>query len=352
MELSMKLFQPSIHLLKSWLLLLIIILLLFIYTQPTFSQVVSPFQTGHYTPAAQSVRDMSNPIPGFFPIWYNIYAYGNTFVDYNGNDVNNLNQFFPNLNVDVSLDATTFASIPMFFWASNKISFLGDASYLGGFSLNYVSVNTNFKTQRRGIINPDSTITKSEETTLSGFSDMFFLPLGLSWGLSYADITFTYGFATPTAKYETGADDNLGMGFWTHQFQTFGYYYPVADRSTAIMIGVTYEINTEIEDEQVKPGNRFSLEYGFSQYLTPRFEVAVQGGHNWQVSDDTGEGVYWDATKHDRKSTFAFYATYWLVEGMFASTLKYGHDYGARQRFLTNYWMLNFVYIPGILTGN
>lgn len=348
----MKLIQSKMLIIHTRLLLLLsTLLLLLIYTKPAYSQVVSPFQTGHYTPSAQGVRDMANPIPGFFPIWYNMYAYGDTYVDIDGNEVKNLNQYFPNLNVDVNLDATTFASIPMFFWASNKISFLGDANYLGGFSLNYVSVKTKFQTQRQGII-VDTAITKIEESTLSGFSDMFFLPLGLSWGLGSSDITITYGFAAPTGKYETGGEDNISTGFWTHQVQGFGYYYPVADHSTAIMVGVTYEMNSKIKDEEVKPGNRFSLEYGFSQYLTPRFELAVQGGHNWQVSDDTGEGVFWDASKHDTKSTFAAYGTYWLLEGILATSLKYGHDYGARGRFLTDYWMLNFVYIPNILTGN
>lgn len=79
--------------------------------------------------------------------------------------------------------------------------------------------------------------------------------------------------------------------------------------------------------------------------------MAVQGGHNFQISDDTGDGVYWDASKPDRKSTVAFYGNYWPWEGRLAVALKYGLDYGARGRGLTNYWMLNILFIPNILTG-
>ena len=50
------------------------------------------------------------------------------------------------------------------------------------------------------------------------------------------------------------------------------------------MLGLTYELTTEIKDAEVNPGNRFTLEWGFSQYLSERLEVAVQGGFNWPAS--------------------------------------------------------------------
>ena len=197
---------------------------------------------------------------------------------------------------------------------SNKISFLGDANYLGGLSLNYASVKADVFTERQGAI-IDTTFRHSGEGSLSGFGDMFFMPLGLSWGFEKFDFTFMYGFTPPTGRFEIDANDNLGLGFWTHQLQGYGYYYPVPDKSTAIMVGLTYELNGKIKDSEVMPGNRFSVEYGISQYLSDRFELAVQGGHNFQISDDTGDGVYWDASKHDRKSTVAFYGNYWPWEG-------------------------------------
>ena len=329
-----------------------LVLMLVGLTLPATSQIVSPMQTGHYTPAAQGIRDLATPIPGFFPIWYNMYATSNTFVDVDGNEITNLKQVFPHApDVNIAYDVEAFASIPMFFWASDEIPFLGNAHYMGGLSLNYVSMKASVRTQRKGLI-LDTTFTRSGEGTMSGFSDMFFLPLGLSWSMEKADVTLTYGFAAPTGRFDIDARDNIGLGFWTHQFQGFGYYYPVEGRSTAIMVGLTYEMNGEIKGASMTPGNRFSLEYGISQYLSERFELGAQGGHNWQITDDSGDDVYWDATRHDRKSTVAFYANYWPWLGKFAVALKYGFDYGARGRGLSNYWMLNFLYIPNILTGS
>lgn len=101
----------------------------------------------------------------------------------------------------------------------------------------------------------------------------------------------------------------------------------------------------------MKPGNRFSLEWGVSQYLTERFELGIQGGHNWQVNDDTGDDVYWDAGIRDRKNTIAFNAGYWVWNERLYLAFKYGLDYGCRQRFKNNSFLLNIVFIPNLLTG-
>ena len=334
--------------------LLVCIIASLVFSVPMKAQVVSPMQTGHYTPAAQGVRDMANPVPGLFPIWYNMFASSNKFMDIDGNEVNNLNQIFPNvpgIDRDITYDVKAFATIPMIFWASNKIPFLGNANYMAGVAFNYVTMDATVTTNKYWPA-IDTTITRSDGGTLSGFSDMFFIPLGLSWGLGKADVTIIYGFAAPTGKYEPDADDNVGMGFWTHQVQGFGYYYPVEEKSTCIMLGMTYEMNGKIKDSELKPGSRFSLEYGLSQYVSGRLELYAQGGHNFQVGDDSGDDVYWDPGKHDRKSTAAFGITYWLwPERLFVSG-KYGFDYGARGRGLTNYFMVNFLFIPNILTGS
>ena len=314
------------------------------------AQVVSPLQTGHYTPGMQNVRDMSHPTPGLFPIWYNTFASGDKFIDKDGNTITNVNQVFPNLDVNLDYKIDTFATIPMVFWASD-FTLLGGATYMAGLSVNYLHAEGTFTSERRTVIG-DTTRTRVTEGSSSGFSDMFFLPLGLSWEQEKSSVMMTYGFAAPTGRFDVNADDNLGLGFWTHQFQGFGYFYPMADKSTALMLGLTYELNTKIKDTEVKPGNRFSLDYGISQYVSDRMELAVQGGHNWQITDDSGADVYWDAGVHDRKSSLGFYGNYWPWKGKLAVSVKYGFDYGARGRFVTNYWMLNVLFIPNLLTGS
>ena len=99
------------------------------------------------------------------------------------------------------------------------------------------------------------------------------------------------------------------------------------------------------------PGNRFSLEYGISQYLSDKLEVGVMGGHNWQITDDKGSDVIWDPSVHDQKSTLAFSAGYWIAPEKFQLAFKYGFDYGCVQRFKNNMFMFNLTWVTGALTG-
>jgi len=318
---------------------------------PAHGQVVSPLQAGHYSPNLQNVRDMSNPPPGLFFLWYNAYFSSDKYFDRNGDEFNsiNLSQIFPNLpDIDVDVDLNGFTTVPAVFWASG-FEILGGASYMVGASQSYVSADATILTERPGII--DTLVTNEVTGKNSGFGDLYVVPLGLSWGLEKVDLTVLYGFYAPTGRYETGASDNLGLGFWTHQFQGYGYFYPVPEKSTALMMGLTYEVNGTIEDTDVKPGNRFTLEWGVSQFLSEQFEVGVHGGHNWQVGDDTGEDVWWDPSVHDGKSALAFNASFWPWRERVMLNAKYAFDFGARQRFQNNYLMLNALFITNALAG-
>ena len=317
-----------------------------------YGQVVSPLQSGHYSPAVANIRDFATPPPGLFVLWYNVYASSDKYIDRDGNEFNSirLDQIHPNLpNIDVDLKLDGFASIPSLFWASHY-KLLGGARYMAGISANYISADASLVTERSGII-IDTTYTRKVEGKNSGFSDLFVVPMGLSWGFEQVDFTFMYGIYAPTGRYETGSDDAIGMGFWTHQLQGIGYYYPVPDKSTAVMLGLTYELNSKIKDVDVKPGNRLTLEWGISQYFSERLELGIQGGHNWQISDDTGEDVFWDPTFYDRKSSIALGANYWVWNERLSVALKYGFDFAIRQRFKNTSWLLNILFIPNILTG-
>ena len=316
------------------------------------AQVVSPLQSGHYSPGVKNIRDMATPPPGLFVLWYNVYAFSNKYIDKDGNEFKSirLDQLYPTLpNIDVNLELNAIVSIPCFFWASS-FKMLGGARYIAGVSPNYTSADVSIITERGGII-LDTTYTHEINGKVNGFGDLFVMPAGLSWGFEKTDFTFMYGFTAPTGKYETGSEDNIGLGFWTHQLQGFGYYYPVSDKSTAIMLGLTYELNSKINDADLKPGSRLSMEYGFSQCISERIELGILGAQNWQVSDDSGDAVYWDAGLHDRKSTLTFNAGYWIWKEHLNLSAKYGFDYGLRQHFKNNYVMLNILFIPNILTG-
>ncbi len=324
-------------------------ILLLLFLSKTEAQQVSPFQTGAYLPAFANVRDMSQPPPGFFVLLYNYYGYTDRYFDRNGDETSTLplgllDPGLPTIDLDVSIKS--FVTVPAFYWASSK-TFLGGARFMVGITPSYMWVTADV-TAKVDLAPGDTSVT--DNSKLSGFGDLSFSPIGLYWGFKKMDVSLIYGLVAPTGRYETGADDNIGLGFWTNQPQVFAYYYPVEDKSTALMLGLTYEFTGKVKGEDFNPGNRFTLEWGISQYLSEKLELAIQGGHNYQVSDDTGDDVFWNATLHDRKSTLGFMASYWIVD-QFNINFKYCFDFGMRQRFKTNAFMLNFTYIPGVLDG-
>lgn len=320
--------------------------------EPMRAQVASPLQSGHYAPGVINIRDLAAPPPGLFVIWYNWYVSSDTYIDRNGNKLTSLNlsQIDPGLpDVDVDLEINGFAAVPALFWGST-FTLLGGARYLVGLSPNWATADFTFVAEPGGPgFDPsDREVLKG---SVSGISDLYVAPLGLSWALGHFDASFFYGFTAPTGRYATGADDNIGLGFWTHQFQGFGYYYPSPSQATAIMAGLTYELNTEIKDVAVTPGNRLSLDWGVTQYFTDWFELGVQGAHNWQVTDDAGADVFWDPTVLDRKSTLLFSAGFWPWSGRLYVAAKYGFDFGIRQRFKNSNLMLNVIWLTNALDG-
>ena len=334
------------HLTKIMKQILFVTGLLF-FTSISQSQTVSPFQTGHNSSCFINVRDMAKMAPGLFIIDYNYFANANEYVDMNGDKHSDFQ--LQAINSSLTLDLGTFAIVPAFFWGST-FDILGGATYVAGVVPNYMWANVNARLNHQsGEI--DSAFTVQEAAKLSGIGDLFITPFGLSYGWTHADFTINYGFTAPTGRYVNGADDNIGLGFWTNQFQAYGYYYPKEDQATAFMLGLTYEINGKIKDEDFKPGNRLTLEYGISQYLSDRFELSAMGGNNWQISDDKGEDVGPNATTHDRLSTLAFSAAYWAVKGRLYVSAKYMFDYAGKQRFLTQGGMISLIFVTNAMDG-
>ena len=156
------------------------------------------------------------------------------------------------------------------------------------------------------------------------------------------------------ANYTEGGSNNTGLGFWSNIFQVFGYWYPEKlkgqpSRALAVMLGASFEVTGKIKGSDVKPGNRFSLDYGIEQYLSDNFSVGIYGANNWQVSEDMGSQVYWDASVKDRLGTFGFQLGYWLWANRLQALGKYGFNYGAVQRFKLNMIEINLIFVTNAL---
>ena len=316
--------------------------------------LVSPLQTGHYSPGLMNILDDADPAPvsGLMILDYNTFQYGNQFYGKNGKQITQITGPTGNL-VNLNADVSGYNNSLMIQWAS-KGKFLG-ATYFCAASIPLETVNPNLAYSQIG--NIDSLHQNvNVNGKVSGFSDPNLTPLALSWGLKNMDITLGWMVYAPSGHYMKGGNNNTGLGFWSNIFQVFGYWYPEKlkgqpSRALAVMVGASFEVTSKIKGSDIKPGNRFSLDYGIEQYLSDNFSIGIFGGYNWQVSEDIGKEVYWDASVKDRVGTFGFQLGYWLWTNRLQAVGKYGFNYGAVQRFKLNTIEINLIFITNALTG-
>lgn len=335
---------------------LLLILLVFLGTVTSMAQnLVSPMLTGHYLPGIINVRDFANPAPasGLIALDYNVFLSGNKFYGADGERVTQITGPLGapiNLNVDIN----GYLNSPFLLWAS-KFKILG-ANYITGATVGYTTISTSSAYERIGLIDSNHQ-SGTVDGKVSGFSDLGVMPVYLSWGLKQFDITAGYMFYAPTAEYKPGGSNNTGVGYWSHIFQGFGYYYPMkvkgeTSKALAVMLASTYEITSEMEKANVNPGNRFYLDYGINQYFSEKFSLGIFGGNSWQVSQDKGSDVYWNNSIKDRVGVLGFEAGYWPWAGRLQITGRYGFNYGAVQSFKMNTFEINLLFITNALTGN
>ena len=135
---------------------------------------------------------------------------------------------------------------------------------------------------------------------------MLVQPLWLGWSMPHWDVSAGYGFYAPIGKYGTETytlgdrsiavpdSDNIGLGYWTQQFQGAVAWYPWTNHAMAITAVMTYEYNSPQQETGVKYGQNLWFNYGISQYLPLTkdnkllLEIGPAGYNEWQVSDTTG----------------------------------------------------------------
>lgn len=327
-----------------------ILFLFFLLLLPSviIAQRVSPYQAGSYYPGLASLRDFAAVPAGLFILDYNYWFSSQGYYDKEGNKITGgtiETENYGPIDITVNPELSGYGNVPVLFYAS-KFKTLGGARYLASISPVILSIDYNVFL---AVGDTSGTITGS----LSGMGDLSFMPLGLSWSFNEKiDLALMYTVYAPTGRYKTGADDNLGQGFWTHQIQLPTYFYAL-EKATAISIIPTLELNANITDANAKAGNRFSLEYGVSQYLTEWLEIEVVNAHNWQITEDKGEDIWWNNTVFDTKDSkniLSIGVGVWPGLDWLNLRFKYITDYGAKQRFKNQFYSFSFIIIPNVLT--
>ena len=300
---------------------------------PTVAQ-----ELGHYGPALADVRDLVVPgKPGFYFKQYNYHYTTDELHDADGDEVSALT--LPRggtINVDVDADIYVFA--PTFMWVS-------DWEILGARYAAYAIPTFGNSSVGAALSTLTGRGVGAEESNF-GIGDLFVQPLWLGWTGEQFDLALGYGFYAPTGEFDAGASDNIGLGFWSHQFQAAAAWYPWPERGTALVGAVTYEINHEVEDMDVTPGDRLSLNLGVSQFLPlgpPELllEVGAVAYGQWQMTDDEGSDAF-RPDAHDEIYGVGPQVGLVYVPWNAAVTFKWAHEIAAESRFEGDNFTLNF----------
>ncbi len=330
---------------------------LFVLAMIFLAQTAYAGTLGHYYPGVLGMRDIITPPKGFYVLYYNPIYGSNDLRNANGKELSHFSKsetetryinvqgetvpvkLSANLSADISTAMMFTTEQLLLTWVPGW-KFLGaDYAMILAPSLGYVSLKAKIKARETGTITVGGTthtVTANQELKFKsddyGFGDMLVQPVMLTWRGKRYDTGVYYGFFAPTGSYSEKRAANVGMAFWTQQFQAYGAYYFDKERKTALITTATYNLNSKRYSQDLTPGQSMTLEYALSHYMNSRVEVGLCGYDQWQISPDTGTAA------RNKNVFYQIHAvggqfTGWIIKEKLSVTTKCYYEYYGVDRF-------------------
>ena len=129
----------------------------------------------------------------------------------------------------------------------------------------------------------------------SGLADSYWLPVILGWSHRTCQVRAMYGFLAPTGRFEAGASDNVGSGYWTHTLSSGQTWRPTGVSWLSASAFEMVEFHTRQKGTGVAPGETFDLDWSVMGVLggneTWRLQAGLAGYEAWQLTMKTGPDV-------------------------------------------------------------
>ena len=248
---------------------LLLFLLLVVLLTAAPSKVQAMPQIGHYFNGANGLMS-SVPMPPGFTYVNNLFMYNtDTIKDAQGKS------FSPG-NIDIFVQAFT----PI--WTS-KTKILGATySCMALIPLQNVAL----------------AITDFKEESIWGLGDILIEPIWLTWEQESLFLTLRYGFFAPTGQYGLGRDDNIGLGYWTHQAVAGLTWFFGSDHTWHVSLLNRLELHTRQQGHDLWPGTNAVMEWGLGKTLVEGLDVGLTGYTNFQVTSESGSSDDVDSSKY------------------------------------------------------
>jgi hypothetical protein len=131
----------------------------------------------------------------------------------------------------------------------------------------------------------------------SGLADLFVEPFSVGWHLKRADIQVAEGLMFPTGRYDPGATNNVGTGYFGNHLLTGTTVYITKNKGTSANLFTDWEVHgarAGTNGTNKTPGQAFTMEWGLGQVLPLKknlsqlLQVGLIGYDQWQVTANGG----------------------------------------------------------------
>jgi hypothetical protein len=187
----------------------------------------------------------------------------------------------------------------------------------------------------------------------SGLGDLFIQPIGVGWHLKRADIQVDEGVMVPTGRYEPGATNNVGFGYFGNHFMSGETVYITKNKGTSANLFTDWEVHGArpgTNGTNKTPGQAFTMEWGLGQVLPIKknfsqlLQLGLVGYDQWQVTQNGGTVPIGNTGLTIPASTLPYYSmhaiggqgTYILPMKNLSFYVKGYHEYTAYSAFAGN----------------
>ena len=171
-----------------------------------------------------------------------------------------------------------------------------------------------------------------------GFADFFAQPLILGWQTERVGVRMAYGVLAPTGRFNAGASDNVGSGYWTHAPSVGATIYLTEDKTTTLSAFHMYEFHTVQEGTNVHPGQTANIDFSVARVIRvneeTQLQLAVVGYGQWQMTDKTGPTISTaEGSARYAVNALGFAANVVLPARKVSLGLKYFTEFSTRSTF-------------------
>ena len=147
-----------------------------------------------------------------------------------------------------------------------------------------------------------------------------------------------YGVLAPTGRFNAGASDNVGSGYWTHAPSVGVTVFLTRDKTTTISAFHMYEFHTVQEGTDIHPGQTANIDYSLARTSASHDDTQLQlgliGYGQWQTTDKTGPTITAaQASAHYAVNALGFASNVVLPARKLSLGLKYFKEFSNRSTF-------------------